>query len=253
MATCRRGDETDALLAAAQWLGESGCLTRVPTGTVEVLPTNEQQPEPAPVPSPMKEEPRETGTTSLGDEIERVIHIIMEATGYERDEIEPDMDLRRDLAIRSSRLPLILDAAEREFGIEIELQDFIGLRTVREISRRIAEYEPGSGIRSERSQTVKMPKTPTPETSNAEPIGTKRVPPTRLVFERTPLIPGRIGPVPIAPGEKLAVLFVGDHSSSTLTKDTVRFFQSKMKLQTVEQGRSVMPQRRPAGWIRNHP
>ncbi len=27
----------------------------------------------------------------------------MEATGYERDEVEPDMDLREDLSIRSSR------------------------------------------------------------------------------------------------------------------------------------------------------
>jgi len=33
----------------------------------------------------------------------------MNATGYERDEIEPDMDLRTDLAIRSSRLPVIMD------------------------------------------------------------------------------------------------------------------------------------------------
>ena len=63
----------------------------------------------------------------------------MEATGYERDEIEPDMDLRSDLAIRSSRLPVIMDAAETRFGIEILLEDFMDVRTVRELASRIAE------------------------------------------------------------------------------------------------------------------
>ena len=73
-----------------------------------------------------------------GDYVERVIRIIMDATGYERDEIEPHMDIRQDLAIRSSRLPVIMDAAERHFGITIKLEDFINVRTVQEIADRIA-------------------------------------------------------------------------------------------------------------------
>ncbi len=48
----------------------------------------------------------------ISDTTEIVIRIIMEATGYERDEIEPEMDLREDLSIRSSRLPVIMDAVE---------------------------------------------------------------------------------------------------------------------------------------------
>ena len=43
------------------------------------------------------------------DYVEEVIRIIMNATGYDRDEIEPEMDIRQDLAIRSSRLPVIMD------------------------------------------------------------------------------------------------------------------------------------------------
>jgi NAD(P)-dependent dehydrogenase (short-subunit alcohol dehydrogenase family)/acyl carrier protein len=72
------------------------------------------------------------------DLLEGLIRIIMEATGFERDEIQPDMDLRRDLSIRSSRLPIIMDAAERQFGITIEMEDFIGARTVLDIARRIS-------------------------------------------------------------------------------------------------------------------
>jgi NAD(P)-dependent dehydrogenase (short-subunit alcohol dehydrogenase family)/acyl carrier protein len=73
------------------------------------------------------------------DHIEGLIQIIMDATGFNRDEIQPDMDLRRDLSIRSSRLPIIMDAAERHFGITIELEDFIHVRTVRDIAQKISE------------------------------------------------------------------------------------------------------------------
>ena len=67
-----------------------------------------------------------------------VIDVILQTTGYERDEVEPDMDLRDDLAIRSSRLPVIADALESRFGIKLDLQDFAGVRTVRDIAGRIS-------------------------------------------------------------------------------------------------------------------
>jgi malonyl CoA-acyl carrier protein transacylase len=78
-------------------------------------------------------------TSEHQDHIETLIQIIMDTTGFNRDEIQPDMDLRRDLSIRSSRLPIIMDAAERHFGITIELEDFIHVRTVRDIAQKISE------------------------------------------------------------------------------------------------------------------
>jgi malonyl CoA-acyl carrier protein transacylase len=77
------------------------------------------------------------------DLMERVIQIIMDATGFNRDEIQPDMDLRKDLSIRSSRLPIIMDAAERQFGITIELEDFIDVRTVKDIAKGISKLTTG--------------------------------------------------------------------------------------------------------------
>ena len=71
--------------------------------------------------------------------METLIRIIMDATGFEREEIQPDMDLRKDLSIRSSRLPIIMDAAERQFGIAIEFEDFMGARTVKDIARRLSD------------------------------------------------------------------------------------------------------------------
>ncbi|MDQ1238718.1 MAG: hypothetical protein QG577_903, partial [Thermodesulfobacteriota bacterium] len=79
-----------------------------------------------------------TADVSPSDITETVIKLIMEATGYERDEIEPTMDLREDLSIRSSRLPVIMDSVESHFGIKIELEDFMDVRTIRDISDRIA-------------------------------------------------------------------------------------------------------------------
>jgi malonyl CoA-acyl carrier protein transacylase len=88
-------------------------------------------------------------TTEHQDHMEALIHIIMDATGFNRDEIRPDMDLRRDLSIRSSRLPIIMDAAERHFGITIEMEDFIHVRTVRDIAQKISEIvtrQGGAGL-----------------------------------------------------------------------------------------------------------
>ncbi|MGD9665538.1 MAG: SDR family NAD(P)-dependent oxidoreductase [Novosphingobium sp.] len=74
-----------------------------------------------------------------------VIAVIVQTTGYEPEEVAADMDLRDDLAIRSSRLPVIADALETRFGITLDLQDFAGVRTVRDIAGRIAAIRQSCG------------------------------------------------------------------------------------------------------------
>ncbi len=93
--------------------------------------------------SPVPAETPEHQNRGNQDHIEALIGIIMEATGFNRDEIQPDMDLRRDLSIRSSRLPIIMDAAEQHFGITIEFEDFMHVRTVREIAQKISAIVAG--------------------------------------------------------------------------------------------------------------
>ncbi|NVN91340.1 MAG: SDR family NAD(P)-dependent oxidoreductase [Desulfuromonadales bacterium] len=110
--------------------GEPGWVSLPATGKAPLSPRTTQIAPPAPV---------LTGTPGYQDHMEALIQIIMDATGFNRDEIEPDMDLRKDLSIRSSRLPIIMDAAERQFEIIIELEDFIQVRTVRDIAVKIAE------------------------------------------------------------------------------------------------------------------
>ena len=138
------------------------------------------------------------------DLMERLIRIIMDATGFERDEIKPEMDLRKDLSIRSSRLPIIMDAAERQFGITIELEEFINARTVNDIAQRISGViarQPGGSL------------PPATKAVDPGPVQDEMLKPLedegsvkRLVFSRVPLeLPASI-PMELGPGESVLLL-----------------------------------------------
>jgi malonyl CoA-acyl carrier protein transacylase len=138
------------------------------------------------------------------DHLEMLIHIIMDATGFNRDEIEPDMDLRRDLSIRSSRLPIIMDAAERQFGITIELEDFIHVRTVKDIADRISEIinrQEGDGLKPVAPAVDPGPGqaeilTPSPDEASLK----------RLVFHQAPVLPAASMPMELSPGDSVLLL-----------------------------------------------
>lgn len=152
-----------------------------------------QQPEPV--------EPKEADRL---DTIEMVIQIIMEATGYERDEIEPDMDLREDLSIRSSRLPVIMDSVESHFGIKIELEDFMDVRTIRDISDRISiviSRQNQKDSAKKAKPAVQAPLAEQPEKVQDQ----EKQPIKRIIFSETPLEQGPPQPVELSPLESVAV------------------------------------------------
>ncbi len=138
------------------------------------------------------------------DHMEALIRIIMDATGFNRDEIQPDMDLRRDLSIRSSRLPIIMDAAERHFGITIELEEFLQVRTVKDIAQRISAIvarQEGAGLR--------------PATQAVDPGAARAGIPEplqdeaslkRLIFNLAPVEPAASTAMELSPGESVLLL-----------------------------------------------
>ncbi len=143
------------------------------------------------------------GETSTEDVTETVIHLIMEATGYERSEIEPDMDLREDLSIRSSRLPVIMDSLEGHFGIKIEIEDFMDVRTIRDIADRIAWI-----LDSKRTQGVEGSNRIQESVINHAVVSVAdRIVQDikRMVFNEVPLSEGKLQPVELAPFEPVAV------------------------------------------------
>jgi acyl transferase domain-containing protein/NAD(P)H-dependent flavin oxidoreductase YrpB (nitropropane dioxygenase family)/NAD(P)-dependent dehydrogenase (short-subunit alcohol dehydrogenase family)/acyl carrier protein len=190
-----------------------------------------------PAPAAAAPEPAPAVPLSPEDYLERIIQIIMDATGYERDEIEPDMDLRQDLAIRSSRLPVIMDAAEREFRIAIRIDDFLGVRTVQDLAERLAEVvaRDGAAPTPEAEATrgpIAPPREPiAPEAPEAE-VPADLEPCKRLVFRRAPLpeTAGRL--LQLRPGKTVAILHLGP--DGTLSQDAERFAKTTWQSRVIQ-------------------
>ncbi|MDQ7784559.1 MAG: SDR family NAD(P)-dependent oxidoreductase [Desulfomonilaceae bacterium] len=138
------------------------------------------------------------------DVTEEVIRIIMDATGYDREEIEPDMDLREDLSIRSSRLPVIMDSLEGHFNMKIELEDFMDVRTIRDIAVRISE------ILGKNADAPALPKAQVSvDRSDAGPSASpdeKALTIKRILFHEVPQVEQTVQPVEIAPLESVAIM-----------------------------------------------
>ncbi len=167
-----------------------------------------------------------------GDYVEHLIRIIMDTTGYERNEIEPQMDIRTDLAIRSSRLPIIMDAAERRFGIKVKLEDFIGLRTVQELADRIALVKArDEGHHPDRGVVAEALPEPGPESSLQPAM--EGAPPEfkelkRLIFQEIPLEESPLNPRDVAIGAEVAVFSF--NCGSELTVGVVEFLRKEIQV-----------------------
>lgn len=177
--TCLPGDEARAFRRALVELG---------------LRAGQVQGSPPGAPSSPAPDESQAVSAELAPYLDAIVRIIMETTGYERNEIGPEMDLRQQLAIRSSRLPLIIDAAERQFGITVRLEDFLTVRTVRDLATRVAEVvaRDGGHLPSEAhlsaQRTTAAPQATIPGLDVALPsLPTTSGPVHRLVFTERPL------------------------------------------------------------------
>ncbi|MCA1961422.1 MAG: SDR family NAD(P)-dependent oxidoreductase [Desulfomonile sp.] len=173
------------------------------------------QPGPAALEAPVQQ----TGDLETSDVTETVIQLIMDATGYERDEIDANMDLREDLAIRSSRLPVIMDALEGRFGIKIELEDFMDVRTIKDISEKIVEVAarmnkeigPAAGVSSPVPTAAEL----APVVKTGAEVEKKSI--KRLVFTETALKSESFHPVDVDTMDTVVVL--SPVAGTSLTKE----------------------------------
>ncbi|MFA9454347.1 MAG: SDR family NAD(P)-dependent oxidoreductase, partial [Candidatus Aminicenantaceae bacterium] len=206
----------------------------VPLFTGESLESDERSAQPldretdsadlSPAPLPEKDVKEEI------DYLEEVIQIIMNATGYERDEIEPDMDLRKDLAIRSSRMPVIMDGVERQFGITINVEDFMDKRTVKEIASGIEALANKTGQKGAIEGSIDTPLLDTSDESIVKEVLQK---PSikRLIIEEAKLPSTPLNPLTLAPDQEVAVL--GTHPGSALAADLSRLIKERFGARTL--------------------
>ena len=146
----------------------------------------------------------EHGADNVEGVTEAVIRIIMKVTGYDREEIAPGMDLRDDLSIRSSRLPVIMDALEGRFGIKVEFQDFGDVRTVLDVSDRISSILARNKSKNDpakRSQIV-----PGREIASESEQVHEKPPIRRVVFKEAVVESTAIEPVELSPLDSVVVL-----------------------------------------------
>ena len=137
-----------------------------------------------------------------------ILEIIMDATGYERDEIAAEMNLREDLSIRSSRIPVIAGSIEERFGIRLSPENFMDVRTVNDIARKISsiiEAKNGERLSEDRSLNRKEP----PSIRQGE-SATAEEPKNvhRLIFRDAPLRCEGLRPVELDPLESVAILSI---------------------------------------------
>ncbi|MDY0222618.1 MAG: SDR family NAD(P)-dependent oxidoreductase [Desulfobacterium sp.] len=167
--------------------------------------------------SPVKVPPAAPGAPEGGlvpgddDVMEKLIYIIMDATGFNRDEIEPDMNLRSDLSIRSSRLPIIMDAAERQFNIIVELEDFIDVHTVKDIARTISRIMAGQAGGVLKSSGLAVDQGALHHETLEPEEGEESL--KRLVFTHTTVELERSVPIELNPGGSVMILSSENHDT----------------------------------------
>ena len=166
--------------------------------------------------------------TEQQDITEKLIRIIMDATGYERDEIKPEMDLRRNLSIRSSRLPIIMDSAEHQFGITINLEDFVNVRTIRDFAQKIADIiakqkgpSQNPAARTEAGQAQDEIIKPSEEEVSLK----------RLVFKCVPVEPSASAPIELSQGE--SVLCLSPDRDDKIAKNVGEIFRRDYGADTI--------------------
>ena len=72
---------------------------------------------------------------SYADSLAAVLQILAQACGRPVEDLRPEMDLRYDLALRSSRFPLIVQDVEKTLGISVNFEDLLQVATVGDLAR----------------------------------------------------------------------------------------------------------------------
>ena len=69
------------------------------------------------------------------EQVSRILELVAESCGRPRAALRPEHDLRYDLALRSSRFPLLLQEAERRLGVRVEFEALLQVTTVGDLVR----------------------------------------------------------------------------------------------------------------------
>ncbi len=78
--------------------------------------------------------------------VQDILPILAEATGFDVKDLRPHMDLRHDLAVRSSRFPAIMLNIEHAFHIQLQFEDFVDVSTIGDLAQVISRLRHATAI-----------------------------------------------------------------------------------------------------------
>ncbi|WP_165078421.1 MULTISPECIES: acyltransferase domain-containing protein [unclassified Desulfovibrio] len=148
----RKGAEVTAMREACARLYALGHLplpairqvgARLRPAEAGAAPGPAPEPASAPVPQAAPAEP------FFGEDAEKarqVLELLAEACGRPAAALRPEQDLRYDLALRSSRFPLLLQEAERRLGVHAEFEDLLQVSTVGDLVRVLLGRKNSPGV-----------------------------------------------------------------------------------------------------------
>jgi malonyl CoA-acyl carrier protein transacylase len=127
--TCRKKKEADALRGAVARLYALGHLRVETLRTVRPRAATNASSTPA-----VRNGAKTPTVTQTEERIEGIMRAIMKATGYERHELDLQMDLRADLGIRSIHFPILMQELEKHVGQKIGFEHLVGVSTIEELA-----------------------------------------------------------------------------------------------------------------------
>lgn len=86
-----------------------------------------------------------------------VLEVLAKASGRPVEDLRPEMDLRYDLALRSSRFPLILQEAEQRLGLSVNFEDLLQVATIGDLARALTGAKTGAKADAERKSGESSP------------------------------------------------------------------------------------------------
>ena len=99
-------------------------------------------------------------SASYAESMAAVLQILAQACGRPVEDLRPEMDLRYDLALRSSRFPLIVQDVEKALGIVVNFEDLLQVSTIGDLGRVLsggsAPAEQGERAAERVSATAKL-------------------------------------------------------------------------------------------------
>ncbi|SCM72055.1 acyltransferase domain-containing protein [Desulfovibrio sp. 86] len=139
------------------------CGTACPTAAPEATPipavVTAAAPAAAPTPdgAPVSAKPASsTDSVSSAAALRVVLDVLARASGRPVEDMRPDLDLRYDLALRSSRFPRIIQEVEKALDITVNFEDLLQVSTVGDLARILGASGLGEAKKSDTSEAVRQ-------------------------------------------------------------------------------------------------